>query len=65
MWCCGNDRNTAPRPMQKGDPGDSAYEIWLQEGNRGTEADFLKSLKGDPGPQGLGIVSVQVFTEDA
>lgn len=26
--------------------GLSAYEIWLQQGNTGSEADFLKSLKG-------------------
>ena len=28
--------------------GMSAYEVWLAEGNTGTEADFLASLKGDP-----------------
>ena len=30
-----------------GDNGKSAYEIWLEKGNEGTEEDFLKSLKGD------------------
>jgi hypothetical protein len=30
-----------------GKDGKSAYEIWLAEGNTGTEADFLASLKGD------------------
>lgn len=29
--------------------GKSAYQIWLDEGNTGTEADFLASLKGDTG----------------
>ena len=29
-----------------GPPGKSAYEIWLEEGNTGTEQDFLDSLKG-------------------
>ena len=26
--------------------GKSAYEIWLEQGNTGTEEDFLNSLKG-------------------
>ena len=30
-----------------GDNGKSAYEIWLEQGNEGTEEDFLESLKGD------------------
>ncbi|PEH04059.1 hypothetical protein CP356_06725 [Lactobacillus sp. UMNPBX5] len=43
---------------EKGDdgaPGKSAYDIWLEQGNKGTIDDFLKSLigergfKGDPG----------------
>ena len=32
--------------------GESAYDVWLAEGNLGTEADFLTSLVGDTGPQG-------------
>lgn len=28
-----------------GEPGLSAYQIWLQQGNAGTEQDFLDSLK--------------------
>ena len=32
-----------------GADGLSAYEIWLSQGNTGSEADFLESLKGDPG----------------
>ncbi|PUZ25008.1 hypothetical protein DCC81_11890 [Chitinophaga parva] len=36
----------------KGDPGESAYQIWLDAGNTGTEADFLASLKGEKGDQG-------------
>jgi hypothetical protein len=32
--------------------GKSAYEIWLDEGNTGTEQDFLDSLEGAPGAQG-------------
>ena len=31
----------------KGDAGKSAYEVWLEAGNTGSEQDFLDSLKGD------------------
>lgn len=30
-----------------GGSGKSAYEIWLEQGNTGSEADFIASLKGD------------------
>ena len=30
----------------KGDAGKSAYQIWLDEGNTGTEEDYINSLKG-------------------
>lgn len=33
-------------------PGKSAYQLWLDEGNKGTEQDFLNSLKGSKGDQG-------------
>ena len=33
----------------KGDTGKSAYEIWLDNGHEGSEADFLEWLKGDNG----------------
>lgn len=29
----------------KGDAGLSAYQIWLKNGNKGSESDFLESLK--------------------
>lgn len=32
--------------------GESAYKIWLNQGNTGTEQDFLNSLKGSDGVQG-------------
>ena len=32
--------------------GLSAYEIWLQQGNEGTEQDYLDSLKGEKGTDG-------------
>ena len=35
-----------------GKDGLSAYEVWLNEGNNGTEEDFLASLKGKDGATG-------------
>jgi len=32
-----------------GAPGKSAYELWLMEGNEGTQEEYLNSLKGKPG----------------
>lgn len=32
-----------------GKDGKSAYEIWLEQGNEGTEEDFIESLKGKDG----------------
>lgn len=32
-----------------GPPGPSAYQVWLAEGNTGTEADYIASLEGAPG----------------
>lgn len=37
---------------QKGDPGDSAYQVWLKAGHTGTENDFINSLKGANGKDG-------------
>ncbi len=34
-----------------GAPGLSAYEMWLAEGNTGTEQEFLDSLVGEPGTE--------------
>ena len=53
----------------KGEQGPSAYEIWLNAGNTGTEEDFLNWLKGQKGDkgdqgvqgeQGVGIKSIIV-----
>lgn len=33
----------------QGQPGQSAYEIWLSLGNTGTEQDFINSLNSDKG----------------
>lgn len=35
--------------VEKGDPGDSAYDIAVKEGFKGTEAEWLASLKGKDG----------------
>lgn len=35
-----------------GQEGKSAYQIWLDAGNTGTEEDYLASLKGEQGIQG-------------
>src|SRR5690554_6050867 len=37
----------------KGDDGASAYDIWIDAGNTGTEQDFLDSLVGPQGDQGI------------
>ena len=37
---------------KKGDNGKSSYTTWLENGNSGTEQDFLNSLKGEPGEKG-------------
>lgn len=46
--CCDGDVITGAQ----GPAGESAYQIWLDEGNTGTEADFLASLVGATGSQG-------------
>ena len=37
---------------EKGDDGKSAYDIWLENGNIGTEQEFLDYLKGIDGKDG-------------
>lgn len=37
---------------EKGEDGKSAYDIWLELGNEGTEEDFISSLKGEKGDTG-------------
>lgn len=39
--------------VPEGPRGLSAYQIWLAEGNTGTEQDFLDSLVGETGPAGV------------
>ena len=56
----GNDGATGPQGAtgaqgpagNDGADGLSAYEVWLSQGNTGTEADFLNSLQGADGATG-------------
>lgn len=41
-----------------GSDGKSAYQSWLDQGNVGTEAQFLASLKGADGEDAVGFESV-------
>lgn len=44
-----------------GADGKSAYDVWLAQGNSGTETDFLNSLKGEKGDKGdTGSASVEI-----
>lgn len=45
-----------------GSNGKSAYEIWLAQGNEGTEQDFLNSLK--PAPVTLESLGLTIDTQD-
>ena len=45
----------AEKTNQPGPPGKSAYEIWLDQGNKGSIDDFLNSLIGPPGDWGSGL----------
>lgn len=40
---------------QKGEPGLTAYQVWLAAGNIGTEADYIASLTGPRGGDGAGV----------
>lgn len=37
---------------QVGPEGKSAYQVWLANGNSGTQVDFINSLVGEQGPKG-------------
>ncbi len=47
-------------PGQDGRDGESAYEIWLSEGNVGTVQQFLDSLKGEKGDDGLSAFEIWI-----
>ena len=44
---------------QNGTDGKSAYQLWLDQGNTGTVQDFVNSLRGENGSNGVGIASVE------
>ena len=53
MWAW--DGSAWKKINSQGPQGKSAYEVWLDAGNTGTEIDYLayiKGDKGDPGPEG-------------
>jgi hypothetical protein len=47
-----NDPPCLPERIVEAIKGDSAYQVWLDQGNTGTEEDFLNALVGEPGPDG-------------
>ncbi len=48
----------------KGDDGKSAYEIWLEQGNTGTQEDFLNWLKYNKEPIEDSKISFKTLTVD-
>ena len=53
------DQGVQGEKGETGQDGKSAYEIWLEAGNVGTEEDFLSWLKGEKGATGVGIKKVE------
>ena len=49
---CANDGRDGANGTNGAD-GKSAYEIWLDNGHTGTQADFLEWLKGEDGKDGI------------
>ena len=43
---------TVALDQRLGQDGKSAYELWKEQGNEGSVADFLDKLKGEPGKAG-------------
>ena len=52
VGCCALGACKDAEKGEKGEAGKSAYEIWLDNGYTGTEADFLAWLKGEKGDKG-------------
>ncbi|QIN79588.1 hypothetical protein GBA65_14865 [Rubrobacter marinus] len=44
-----------PPEGPEGPPGASTYETWLDQGNVGSEADFLEAARGPRGATGVGV----------
>ena len=55
---CSNKKYTVSYSGNEGADGLSAYEIWLEKGNTGSEEDFLEWLKGDNGEKGLSAYEI-------
>lgn len=49
----GNIQGPAGTNGKDGENGKSAYQIWLEQGNTGSEQDYLNSLKGKDGKNGV------------
>lgn len=43
-----------------GDPGKSAYEIAVSKGFEGSESEWLESIKGDRGEDGIYVISMNI-----
>ena len=56
------DKGNTGAKGSKGDTGadgKSAYDVWIAQGNSGTETDFLDSLKGEKGDTGSASVEIE------
>jgi hypothetical protein len=52
--------------LQKGIDGKSAYELAVQAGFKGTEKEWIASLKGERGPKGakgVGVVGIEIVND--
>lgn len=49
----------------EGKEGKSAYEVWLGQGNSGTEQDFLDSLKGADAVIDTTKIATREYVDDA
>ena len=52
LAACGGGGGHSGSTGPQGAPGKSAYDIWLEQGNTGTEQDFLDSLVSDSSQSG-------------
>lgn len=52
----GDWSDAVPLKGADGEDGKSAFQSWLDEGNSGTEADFIASLKGEKGEDAAEVI---------
>lgn len=57
-----DDVITIYEPGPKGNKGDSAYDLWISQGNSGSLSDFLNSLIGPSGSSGSGSATIPAGT---